>query len=119
MGNSVISGFTDEVTRLSQSYPQKAPPGLIYELWRKIEKFFFTYNYLLSSTRENVFFGDRFALTLFFGEQSDPKNKKKYAARSTQNFSVLLTEKGTRSSESFVSVSLNDFSYNDHFVFKF
>ena len=35
MGKSVISGFTDEVTRLSQSNPQKAPSGLICELTKK------------------------------------------------------------------------------------
>ena len=35
MGKSVISGFTDEITRLSQSNPQKAPSGPICELTKK------------------------------------------------------------------------------------
>ena len=35
MVKSVISGFTDEVTWLSQSNPQKAPSGLICELTKK------------------------------------------------------------------------------------
>ena len=79
----------------------------------KNRKFFFCLFSLImiSQARKRVFWCSLRSHS-FLLSAARPKNKKKYAARSTQIFqSFDLTEKGTRSSESFFSEAFSVFSF--------